>query len=162
MSNSFEARARRKKFGDPIVYLRDHMFDGCCSPWPFGRGPRGYAVLNDQCVRYYCHILVCTWVNGPRPFPKAHARHLCGKGHLQCFNAECMKWGTAQDNSDDAVRHGTMPAGEMQPSAKLTTAAVLEIRALRGKVTQVSLAERFGVTQALISWVQTGKGWKHV
>lgn len=164
MVNGFKERARRKKFGDPIVYLRAHMFDGCCSPWPFGTHPQGYALLWDstQGVTRYCHVLVCTWVNGPRPFLGAQSRHLCGKGHLQCFNADCMKWGTAKDNSADSVRHGTTLQGARHPLSKLTDEAVAEIRALRGKVTQQSLAEKFGVTQALISWVQTGGGWKHV
>lgn len=42
-------------------------------------------------------------------------------------------------------------------NTKLTSADVLEIRVLRGKETQSSLAKRFGVSQAHISRIQLGK-----
>ena len=53
-------------------------------------------------------------------------------------------------------------AGERVGTSKLTESDVIEIRNSRGKETQVSLAARFGVSQSLISAIQTNQWWKHV
>lgn len=162
MRNGYGAENSRNRVGKPLAYLRAHMLDGCCTPWPFSK-QKGYCMVFHNGGRLpRAHILVCTWVNGPKPFPEAHARHLCGKGHLGCFNAACLQWGTAKDNYDDAVRHGTATIGERQGQAKLTDEAVRAIRAEAGLVTQFVLADRFGVSQSLISLVQLGLCWKHV
>lgn len=160
--NGYGTNNSRNKAGQPLAYLRNHMFDGCCTPWPFYK-VKGYCRVYDRGARLgMAHILVCGWVNGPKPFPDAHARHLCGKGQVGCFNAACLQWGTAKDNYDDAVRHGTATIGERQGQAKLTDDAVREIRAMKGRMTQFVLADRFGVSQGLISLVQLGKSWGHV
>jgi hypothetical protein len=52
--------------------------------------------------------------------------------------------------------------GSVHHAAKLTEAQVLEIRALRGVVTQKELARRFGIAQAVVSAIQLGKTWAHV
>lgn len=156
------SNGRHRNAGKPLKYLRAHMHDGCCTPWPFSK-QKGYAFVWDGGKRLgAAHVMVCKIVNGPRPTPEYHARHLCGKGQLGCFNAACMKWGTAKQNYEDAVRHGTATIGEKQGSAKLTDEAVIEIRAMRGRVVQPILAKRFGVSQSLISLVQLGKNWTHV
>lgn len=61
-----------------------------------------------------------------------------------------------------AAREENVPRGERNGFSKLTADAVIEIRAMRGRVTQPVLAERFGVSQSLISTIQLGKGWTHV
>jgi hypothetical protein len=148
--------------GKPLKYLLAHMNDGCCTPWPFTK-QKGYGWVWDKNRRIgAAHVIVCTMVNGPKPSPDHHARHLCGKGHLGCFNAACLKWGTAKDNAADAIRHGTFVKGERSGQAKLTDEAVIEIRAQRGRVAQPILAKRFGVSQSLVSLVQLGKAWAHV
>jgi len=58
------------------------------------------------------------------------------------------------------VRYVTMP-GEAHPNAKLTWEAVRRIRELRASGVQgKALAEEYGVTARLISYVCTGRGWK--
>lgn len=52
--------------------------------------------------------------------------------------------------------------GEACPHAKLTEAAVVEIRAARGVESQKALAARFGVAHSLISAVQNRKAWAWV
>jgi hypothetical protein len=160
--NNYGANNSRNKAGLALAYVRAHMFGGCCTQWPYSK-KKGYCMVYHHGERLpQAHILVCTWVNGPKPFPEAHARHLCGKGHLGCFNAACLQWGSAKDNYADAVRHGTATVGERQGASKLTDADVREIRAMRGRATQFVLADRFGVSQSLISLVQLGSSWRHV
>lgn len=148
--------------GDPLRYLTDHMFDGCCTPWPFAR-QKGYAWVWDCGARIgSAHTIVCERVNGPRPSPEHVARHLCGKGDDGCFNAQCLQWGTPKDNYDDAVRHGTAPIGSRVGTAKLNASDVYAIRALRGQIAQTKIAAQFGVSQSLISAIMKNQWWKHV
>lgn len=52
--------------------------------------------------------------------------------------------------------------GEGNPRAKITDAAVREVRRLRGKVRQRDLAEKYGVSKAVICAVQVRRRWAHV
>lgn len=72
------------------------------------------------------------------------------------------KWGDPSYRQNVlAAREGTT-RGERNGLSKLTDEAVLEIRAMRGRVAQPVLAKRFGVSQSLISLVQLGKVWAHI
>ena len=52
--------------------------------------------------------------------------------------------------------------GAEHHNAKLSDAAVREIRRQAGLSRQVFLAARYGVSQPLISQIQAGKMWRHV
>jgi len=58
--------------------------------------------------------------------------------------------------------HGTRPRGEKQGSAKLTTAAVLEIRALKGTAPYSQIGQRFGVGGAAIGKIVRFERWGHI
>jgi hypothetical protein len=48
--------------------------------------------------------------------------------------------------------------GERHPGAKLTEAAVAEIRTLT--VTHREIASRYGISQARVSQIKAGKAWR--
>lgn len=152
--------ANKAKHGEPMKHLLENMRAGCCAPWPFGHDSDGYPAIHVGGRSTRAHAYVCALVNGPRPTPKHHARHLCGKGHLGCFNADCVAWGTAKENHDDSVAHGTAIRGERVGTSKLTAIAVLEIR--QKGASQRTLAKQHGVTQSLVSKIQSGVVWKHI
>lgn len=89
-----------------------------------------------------------------------------------CVNPNHLFIGTDADNSRDAWSKGrniiqTDPSrvrrrGEAHKLAKLTDKAVLQIRALHGKIPSKELAARFGVSPQLISMVASNKVWRHV
>ena len=58
------------------------------------------------------------------------------------------------ENQYDRARHGTQAMGKR---SKISYAEAEEIRALKGKVTQAKLAERYGISRANISLIQLGK-----
>lgn len=105
-------------------------------------------------------VLVLTAFVGP-PGPGQQARHgLGGKSDNRLVN---LCWGTAQENSDDKYRDGTMARGERQGNARLTAAHVLEIRALAAAgEDQFSLAARFGISQPHVSRIVLRQSWAHV
>ena len=101
--------------------------------------------------------------SGPKPFPKAVARHLNDEAlDDRLVNLE---WGTQKQNMEDMVRNGrhTPCRGERSGKAKLTDADVLAIRAeaARGR-TITSLGEEFSISGHSISMIVTGRHWAHV
>ena len=102
----------------------------------------------------------------PRP-PGKQARHL---NDIKDDNRlENLRWGTGVQNYADAVRNGITGYGAKNPKAKLTDAAVADIRAKMKlplnkrrllKVTIRSLAAQYGVTKNAVHQVLTGKTWR--
>lgn len=80
-----------------------------------------------------------------------------------CANPSHLWAGTAKENAQDMVRKGRQsrqgaPGGECHPFHKLTDAQVREVLALlaAGERTQRSIADEYGVSQALISAYHRG------
>lgn len=106
------------------------------------------------------HNLVMAVFVGPKP-AKLVVRHLDGnKANNRLSN---LAYGTYQENSQDAIRHGTWNHGTKVPGAKLSDDAVREIRRLHKQgVTQRAIAARFGVDSTTIHAVVHRTAWKHV
>lgn len=132
-----------------------------CIILPFGRKGNGYGKIYVNGKMIGAHRYVCELVHGA-PDKGMIALHSCGKGHLGCVNHKHLRWGTYSDNYQDSVAHGTASIGAKCRSTKLTEDQVKEIIAIKGKGSQKSIAERFGVAQSVISRIQSGKNWRHV
>lgn len=76
----------------------------------------------------------------------------------RCVNPAHLSLGTALDNNGDAATKGRTAHGERNGHAKLTPAAVLEIRS--SEDTADSLAPRFGVSVSTISAIRSGRTWR--
>lgn len=86
---------------------------------------------------------------------------VCHKCDIRiCVNPYHLFLGTSAQNTADRDAKGRQSKGEGRPGAKLTEAAVKEIKASREP--GVTLAARFGVTTAAISLVRRGKNWAWV
>jgi hypothetical protein len=114
--------------------------------------------------------------NGPIP-EGLFICHRCD--NRRCVRPDHLFLGTCRDNLLDALAKGRIAIGERSVSytrpetrrrgsqnglAKLTEEQVGEIRRryAAGGVTQLSLAQQFGVDRTLISLIVRRKGWKHV
>jgi hypothetical protein len=141
------------KFYDDTV--RNYSNKATCLRWPFSLS-NGYPFLKvyNNAHNVYVHRLACEQTHGPSPSPAHEAAHACGNSW--CCNPLHLRWATASENQYDKVLHGTDLRGSKHPLAKLTEDAVREIRKLHGKVTQSSLAKRFGVSPSVISRVSRG------
>lgn len=73
-----------------------------------------------------------------------------------------LRWDTRKANHADKRQHGTHREGVEIHCAKLTDTDVRQIKTALQQTSQTALARRFGVTQATISAIATGKTWKHV
>jgi NUMOD4 motif/HNH endonuclease/Helix-turn-helix len=112
--------------------------------------------------KYQCfklHNLVAIAFIGPKPHGQ-EIRHYDGdKSNCTLGN---LLYGTQQDNMADRKRHGVDNAGERHGMSLLTTAEVLKIRKLKGKLTQEQIAKRFGVNPSAISRIHSKTRWGHL
>ena len=105
------------------------------------------------------HTLVLEAFVGPRP-DNMEACHGTGGRHDNSLGN--LRWGTKVENMADKHRDGTMPFGEINGNARLTTKEVLEIRNLAGEGRSFrSLAQQYEVTKRTISLVVRRKTWTH-
>ncbi len=105
------------------------------------------------------HILVCEAFIGPRPLGM-QIRHLDGNPSNNYIDNLC--YGTATENMQDTLRHGTATIGTKNGMAVLTVEQVTEIRNLKGRLSCSKLGKKFSVCPQTINDIHTGKRWKHV
>jgi hypothetical protein len=131
-----------------------------CLIWPFGRTADGYGGISIRGNKMEAHRVICIEVHGQPPTRKHHAAHTCGNGRKGCVNPHHLRWATPAENEHDKLLHGTIVRGEKGVQTKLTRQQVLEIRSLRGQITNKEIAIRYGVALSTISMIQIGLNWK--
>lgn len=90
-----------------------------------------------------------------------HVLHKCD--NTACVRPDHLFLGTHADNMADAVAKGRIRSGERAPGAKLTAAGVLEIRRrLSEGARQATIAREFGIHQATVSSIGTGRKWARI
>jgi hypothetical protein len=108
--------------------------------------------------RKHCrvHHLVMAAFVGPRP-SGLQVCHLDGNP----LNARLdnLRYDTPSANEADKRRHGTSPHGARCGQAKLTDEQVEQIRAIGRAVPQTAIGALFGIDQAQVSRILTGKAW---
>lgn len=136
--------------------------DNGCIPWLGSRGVGGYGRIKKYgCPESVAHRIAWELVHGPIP-DGLFVCHRCD--NRICVNVDHLFLGTAADNMADCHAKGRTACGEQTGLAKLTSAAVLEIRA-----TDVSkpgatkrLAKKFGVSCQTIYCAAHRKTWQHI
>lgn len=79
-----------------------------------------------------------------------------------CCNPKHLYVGDHAQNTRDAVERHCYRFGADHPMAKLTEKDVMNILALKGKDSQNSIANRFGVNSETIRQIMIGNHWKHI
>lgn len=129
---------------------RGYTGDGCLT-WPFARNANGRAHMFGAKP---CRVM-CEMAHGPAPTPTHHAAHSCGKGHEACIHPQHLRWATPQENEADKILHGTS-------SHTLTKDDIIAIRSLRGKLRNVDIASRFGISDGHVANIFRGIKWREV
>ena len=107
------------------------------------------------------HSCVAKVFLGDRSSEGLQVRHY--DGNKLNNNKENLIWGTAQEDANDRIRHGTSGKGETSGSAKLKETDIHEIRELRlTGMLHREIADFFNVSEARISEILSGKCWAHV
>lgn len=151
-----------KGSGAGLKFLRDLVDDAptTCAIWPLFRDQNGYGRVGYNGDIYWAHRLSCILAHGDPPSDDHEAAHSCGNGKDGCVNPRHLSWQTRSRNQKDRREHGTKAVGVRRPSLrKLTPEKVDEIRKLRGTASQREIALRFGVSDATIRDIYSGKSW---
>lgn len=132
--------------------------DGCWE-WQASRIHAGYGrtFVDGRAVSAHRRAYELTY--GPIP-PGLFVCHRCD--NRACARPDHLFLGTPADNLADMVAKGRSLAGERNPHAKLTAEAVRSIRTryAAGGITQLQLANEYGVAEANVWNVVHGQSWK--
>lgn len=101
------------------------------------------------------HLLVADAYLGPAKGRIVRHRN----GDLQDPRLANLKYGTQKENSADRYLHGTHGMGDNNSQAILTAKEARAIMQLKGKISQVEIAKRFGISRQAVSDIHTGKTW---
>lgn len=132
------------------------QYHGDCILWFGPCAGKGYGVISWQAKQVYIHRLVFQLHNPDAILDVV--RHTCDT--LNCWNIDHLLNGTTAENVQDKVDKLRHIFGENNYNAKFTNDDIREIR--NSNDSGVSLAARFDVTPSTISYIRSGKTWKHV
>ena len=117
--------------------------------------------INGKRVNRKLHRLVCLAFHGQPTPEKPLVRHL--DGNKKNNGQDNLCWGTHQENEEDAIRFGEKANGERNGFSKLTEQEARQIKdLLRIGISQRKIAKQFGISQRTVSFINQGKGWRHV
>lgn len=134
-----------------------------CWIWTAARKENGYGVLGAVAGRRNAYAHRLSWEIHFGLIPKGLlVCHHCD--NRPCVNPDHLFLGTQADNQADMVAKGRSLRGTRHNMARLSEAAVREIRRLWevGGLTQVEIGIRFGVNKGLVSAIVRGKTWRHL
>lgn len=132
-----------------------------CIEWQRGKNNRGYGAVVCNKRQILTHRVAYELTHGPIPKGK-HILHTCD--NPPCGEPTHLVLGNAAKNRRHSDERGRSARGEDHGRAKLTE---IDVRLIRqtyalGDVTQVQLAECFGVTKSNINLIVHRIGWKHI
>ena len=143
-------------------FLKKILIDdktGCWNWTASGRGV-GYGCLKIEGKVVDSHRVSWMLFQGNIP-ENMLVCHKCD--NVFCINPDHLFLGTHQDNMDDKMSKKRNPdyAGERNPSAKLTSKQVIEIRNIEG-LSQRQIAKIYKITQTMVGYIRRKENWKHL
>ena len=128
-------------------------------------GSNGYLSFSyrkdGKTTRLEVHRCVAKVFHGDRSSEGLQVRHY--DGNKLNNSRENLIWGTAQEDANDKIRHGTSGKGETNVKAKLKEEDIYKIRELRSAGTTLQkIADIFGVHNTQIARILSGKSWAHL
>lgn len=130
-----------------------------CWLWVGGKFKIGYGSFGAPSK--YAHRVSYEMHFGPIP----EGMEVCHRCDVKaCVNPDHLFLGSHADNMRDAAEKARMPRGENNTNAKLTEAAIREMRIAYavGGVTYENLGQKYGVSRHVASLAVRQIIWKHV
>lgn len=131
-----------------------------CWLWTRALDTNGYGQSSFNYVQMGAHRASWIAFNGAIP-DGLYVCHRCDT--KACVNPAHLFVGTQRDNMRDCWMKGRLAglSGELSPNAKLTAAAVQEIRSACGAgLPQSTAAKQFGVSRSAVSMIMAERSWR--
>lgn len=152
----------QKRLTAEFVLRRVDKSGGESACWPFmGRRSRvGYGRIQYKRKTRMAHSVALEIATGHRPSGMI-AMHLCD--NPPCCNPTHLRWGTYQDNADDAVSKRRHAFGSRSGRSKFCESDIASVigRVRKGEP-PLSIAQEFGCTREAVYAILNGRNWKHV
>ena len=129
-----------------------------CWEWQGAGLASGYGMLRVGNRMKLAHRVSWELANGPLPDGMCVCHHC---DNPKCVNPAHLFAGTARDNSRDMVNKSRSAYGERHPLHKLNSDIVREILT-HPEISASEFGRRLEVTQARVSKIRRGKGWRHI
>lgn len=121
-----------------------------------GVGKDGKSRTEFQAKSFVTHRLVYQLYHRKNVDDALHIRHLCG--NARCCNIDHLAEGTAVQNAQDKIQHGTY----YERVAKISADVALQIWKLKGHKTAMERAKMFDTTVSTVKHIDGGHSWNHV
>lgn len=131
--------------------------NGCHICTSHATNSRGYPLVHKNKKSYSIHRMVYEQYKGEIPEGLV-VRHTCD--NRMCINPAHLVVGTQKENMRDMVERGRSCIGERNGRAKITEAAVRDIRQSQLSVNELS--EKYGIDSSTVRKIRRGKLWKHI
>lgn len=128
-----------------------------CHEWTACTMPNGYGQFSYRGKPEYAHRVSWELANSPIP-DGLYVLHTCD--NRACVNPKHLFLGTFYDNMADMVSKQRHAFGDKCGRRKLNASQVVKIRSEIG--TQQEIAERYGITQSVVSMIRSGRIWKSI
>ena len=126
----------------------------------------GYVHIQDNGKMTLVHRLSYIHYKGFPPKGKPCVLHKCD--NPLCCNPKHLWAGTHKDNMSDMSKkgrsNGSPPRGVKNYNAKLKEKEVIEIRMKykTGRYTLNDLAEEYGISNSMVSYIHLNRNWTHI
>lgn len=123
-----------------------------CWNWTGCKNPAGYGVITADGKLKLAHRVTYELHKGEIP-ENLIVRHICDNS--SCCNPNHLELGTLKQNQEDVDSRGRRPKGMNHWKTKLSDEQIDAIRKDRRR--QVDIASEYGVAQAHVSFIKSGK-----
>lgn len=160
MPKGINARSQRAgtTIAERLTFYSDRTGGpGACWLWRGLLNGRGYGRVSWRGRQKLAHREAWKEEHGDIPAGKL----VCHRCDVKaCVNPAHLFLGSAKENSADMVKKGRQAAGEDVAASKLTAEQVLAIRADPRPYKAISA--QYGIGLPNISWIKSGRGWRHL
>ncbi len=134
-------------------------FDECWE-WRAVKVNKGYGQYFLFGRKRPAHVAAFILSGGILTADKPYVLHKCD--NPPCCNPAHLFAGNHDENMRDKVNKGRQSYGEISKNAKLTEKEVLEIRNLKGELSQRKIAKLYGVGKTTITSIHRGISWQKI